>query len=71
LLWEEKSGKRAAARRRETDAHLQKTLRQWKKMLFRGNELKKSFEMKDLDFYNAENEPIFECQRAQIGPRKW
>jgi hypothetical protein len=40
-------------------------------MSFRGNELKKLFEMNDLDFYNAENELIFERKRALIEPRKW
>jgi hypothetical protein len=38
-------------------------------MLFRGNELKKSFEMSDLDFCNAENELISERKRTQIGPK--
>jgi hypothetical protein len=40
-------------------------------MLFRGNELNNMFEMNDLGFYNAENELIFACQRAQFGPQKW
>jgi hypothetical protein len=40
-------------------------------MLFGGNELKKSFEMNYLAFYNAENELILECKRTPIEPQKW
>jgi hypothetical protein len=40
------------------------------KMVFRGNELKKLFEMNGLAFCNAENELIFEHKRTQFGPPK-
>jgi hypothetical protein len=38
-------------------------------MLFRGNELKKLFEMNDLDYCNAENELIFGRKQRQIEPQ--
>src|SRR5208282_6512670 len=72
-LWEEKSGKpragTAAARRRERDPRGRKTPRQQKKMLIRGNELRKLFEMNNLAFYDAENELILERKRAQFKPK--
>jgi len=56
---------------RKIGTHQAKNTARTERMFLRGNELNKSFEMNGLDFYNAENELIFERKRTPFGLQKW